>query len=146
MDTSTQSVNPESTAVQADAILSALAEMDLAATVEQSGGGTATIYAGRDVSAIAIGPGSYDWENPSASTFDYSELFVGPDDDSGHGYYVESIKDLKIAVLAVQGDARSIDYLSKECAACAGSGIVPRRGTSVAVACPTCEGRGVVRW
>lgn len=138
--------DPTETTYTARQILDVLDSKQLASCVEMTGGNVATIYAGRQVSAIAIGPGSYDYQQPELSTFYAEELFVGPNDDSGHGYYVKSLDELSIAVDAVEGDARAIDYLSKECVACAGSGIVPRRGGAVAVECPTCEGRGVVRW
>lgn len=66
---------------------------------EQTGGGCATLFLGtargmdptppseRDAPDdddprywLAIGPGAYDWGDPSRSEFSYAELYVGPDD------------------------------------------------------------------
>lgn len=67
--------------VTAADILTCLTELGVPATVEQTGGGCATVYAAE---AIAIGPGVYDWVDPMASDFDPAgDLFVGFDDGPG---------------------------------------------------------------
>lgn len=70
--------------VTAGEILAALREElpGMKATVEQTGGSTATIYAGGDdtAPAVVIGPGSYDWSAPFQSEFYFDGLYVGPAD------------------------------------------------------------------
>jgi hypothetical protein len=67
------------------AILAAAPEQ--AVTVEQTGGGTATIYVGAPgpdgYAWLAFGPGRYDWADPSLSLFWIGDetSCIGPDDD-----------------------------------------------------------------
>ena len=87
-----------------DAIAAILPECPV--TVEQTGGGTATMYVGtypgdkpdgdRGRFWLAIGPGSYDWTEPWQSSFHWSEVCIGPDDDgeSDAFAYVETIAEL----------------------------------------------------
>lgn len=79
---------PFPTEVSAKTLLSTLAAVvgDRPAFVAQTGGGVATIYVGEPETdehpyELAIGPGSYDWTDPDASSFSFAELYVGPDDD-----------------------------------------------------------------
>jgi hypothetical protein len=68
------------------AILAAVAAADptLAAYVEQTGGGCATVYVGTPDAdghyLAAIGPGSFDWSDANASQFYPNDLYIGPDD------------------------------------------------------------------
>jgi hypothetical protein len=60
------------------------ARPDATVTVEHTGGGVATISVNSSPGGRAwllVGPGSYDWTNSWRSTFDASELSIGPDDD-----------------------------------------------------------------
>lgn len=68
------------------------AATDAPAYIEQTGGGTATLYIGATRAAIgfdadepryrlAAGPGSFDWGDSDRSTFYASDLYIGPDDD-----------------------------------------------------------------
>lgn len=77
-----------STPITAAEIIDALRAVDITAEVGQSGGGCATIYVGPTVTddngdtihACLIGPGSYHWTEPLASTFYSGDLYAGPDD------------------------------------------------------------------
>lgn len=87
--------------VRASAIKRALRKVipDIAIHVEQTGGGTATIYVGPvgddDRYWLAIGPGAYHWHAPWDSTFHLEELAVGPDNDTGDDViYVDSMAEL----------------------------------------------------
>ena len=73
-----------------DAIAHAAPEAPI--TVEQTGGGTATIYVGtctnprpndpRDLRFwLAVGPGVYDWDDPWQSGFLLDDFCIGTDDD-----------------------------------------------------------------
>lgn len=73
-------------------------------SVEMTGGGCATIYAGRPNRAgryaVAIGPGTY--RGPADSLFSFEELYVGPDDDGeGRAYACRSVADVLRAVSVV---------------------------------------------
>lgn len=63
------------------------AEPTLEVRVEQTGGGTATLYVGpydaEGRAWLALGPGSYDWAHPWASLFYLGDdaTCIGPDDD-----------------------------------------------------------------
>lgn len=70
----------------------ALAAPEAPISVEQTGGGTATIYVGtctnprpddlRDLRFwLAVGPGVYDWREPWASDFLLDDTCIGSDDD-----------------------------------------------------------------
>lgn len=70
--------------MRARQIMEALEGAGIAPTyVEQTGGGTATIYCGTPDDdgyyLLAIGPGEYDYEDASGSRFDLSETVVGTD-------------------------------------------------------------------
>ncbi len=55
-------------------------------TVEQTGGGTATIYARKDTEEHLLGgPGWFNWLHPSESVFTTDELFVGETDYAPEG-------------------------------------------------------------
>lgn len=81
-----------------------VATVDLPVSVEQTGGGVATIYvgyAGPDGRyTLAIGPGSYRPVNDGwNSLFSMDELAVGPDDEGeATPTYVESLEALRAAV------------------------------------------------
>ena len=83
----------------AAAIMRAVQEATgLSSSVEMTGGHVATIYVGRpnaytDRYALVIGPGSYDYDDPSLSTFDVEELFLGPDDDGD--LEADQVRDLR---------------------------------------------------
>lgn len=75
--------------------------------VEQTGGGTATIYIGPvwqddegyDRQTLMIGPGSFDWGSPNDSQFSFGEVCVGPDDDGETDpIYVSNMDELRDAV------------------------------------------------
>ena len=54
--------------------------------VDQTGGGTATLFLQRKGShTFTIGPGSFSWKDPLESKFTTAELYYGPDhyDDDG---------------------------------------------------------------
>jgi hypothetical protein len=90
-------------------VLAAIAEAtDRPAYVEQTGGGTATIYVGKpgdgafnewDRYAAAIGPGTFNWTDPDASTFYLGDLYVGPDDmGEAGGWTCTTLADVTEAV------------------------------------------------
>ena len=68
-------------------VLAAIAEAtSLPAYIEQTGGGTATIYVGEkdsdDRYAVVIGPGRFGgYADPSRSDFLLGDLWIGPDDN-----------------------------------------------------------------
>lgn len=77
--------------IGADVLLLALKaeHPDVPAYVEQTGGGTATLYIGTKFGddtesggnyPVVAGPGSYNWSNGNHSTFSWEEFVVGPDD------------------------------------------------------------------
>lgn len=53
--------------------------------VQQTGGGTATIYATRGGVTVVGGPGRYNWTSPEDSLFDTGEFYVGIEDDEDGG-------------------------------------------------------------
>ena len=53
--------------------------------VQQTGGGTATIYAARGGVTVVGGPGGYNWSSPEDSLFDTGEFYVGIEDDEDGG-------------------------------------------------------------
>jgi hypothetical protein len=70
--------------------------LDFAYRIEQTGGGTATIYVGGD-DQVAIGPGVYDWADAYESIFDWQDLYVGlTNEDDAEA--VQSIDELVAAV------------------------------------------------
>lgn len=58
--------------------------------VQQTGGGTATIYAKRGGITVLGGPGAFDWSNPEDSSFDSSDFYVGIEDSEDGGKAVEA--------------------------------------------------------
>lgn len=75
--------------------------------VEQTGGGCATIYVGEYNAEgrawLALGPGSYDYGRPWASTFLLGEeaTCIGPDDDGeADVVYVNTLAEITAAVAA----------------------------------------------
>ena len=64
------------------------AATDLPFMIAQTGGGVATVYIGEDVEVgaygrvfrLAVGPGTFNWENPDDSTFYAEDFSIGPDD------------------------------------------------------------------
>jgi hypothetical protein len=75
---------------------------DVGCGVFMTGGGVATIMMGEEdaegYALVCIGPGTYDPAQPGESTFNFAELFVGIDDDTGTGTYVKDMDELVAAV------------------------------------------------
>lgn len=130
--------------IPASAIRDAIQELrpECPVTVEQTGGGCATVYVGtygEDGRAwLAIGPGSYEWTDPWASAFDApDDVCVGPDDD-GQGYvqYPDSAADIARMVdahCACRGCDAVSSYSHGLCAWCiehGGTVHVPYTGTA----------------
>lgn len=71
----------EETEFYAKDLLSALTAVGLTATVDQTGGGTATFYVQNAPTEepILIGPGSFAWGNPGNSVFTTEDLYIGED-------------------------------------------------------------------
>lgn len=95
------------------AIVGMLHRADIAAYVEQTGGGCATIYVGERNRVIAddpdylywelsIGPGTFDWDGDEHVGF-LGDFYMGPHDqgesDIGLSFHTET--DTEIAALAV---------------------------------------------
>ena len=58
--------------------------------VQQTGGGTATIYATRGGLTVVGGPGAFNWSDPEESVFDSSDFYVGIEDSEDGGRAVEA--------------------------------------------------------
>lgn len=58
--------------------------------VQQTGGGTATIYATRGGLTVVGGPGAFNWSDPEESVFDSSDFYVGTEDSEDGGKAVEA--------------------------------------------------------
>lgn len=71
----------------AEEILSRLRDDFPAAYVEQTGGGTATLYIHKEEGDIPVtaGPGSFNWGAPNQSRFFVGEFYAGMDDYKNHG-------------------------------------------------------------
>lgn len=78
-------------------LLDALKEAGFTAMVEQTGGGTATLFANKSDgdNKILGGPGWYNWAEPRKSVFTTEEFFVGEDaydnDDQPKDHDPESV-------------------------------------------------------
>lgn len=90
----------ESAVVTGGEILAAVraAGVTAPAYVEQTGGGTATVYVGEPDDdtgwyPVAIGPGSFNWGDANGSEFGAAELFVGPDEPDAGGSYADEALD-----------------------------------------------------
>lgn len=87
----------EDTEFYAENLIKALEEAGFKAYVEQTGGGTATLYANKveGDNKILGGPGSYNWREPGKSVFTSDEFFVGEDaydnDDQPKDHDPESV-------------------------------------------------------
>ena len=98
------------TVVTACAILRAIraADASVPVTVQQTGGGCATVYVGaydaaRERFTLAIGPGSFDWGNSTLSTFALGDTCIGPDDDgTATPVYVARLSDITAYVAAMR--------------------------------------------
>ena len=91
------------------AILAAAPEQ--AVTVEQTGGGTATIYVGAydgtEHAWLVFGPGRYDWAEPDLSLFWIGSegSCIGPDDDGETvPLYPETLAEVTSYVATAVGD------------------------------------------
>lgn len=86
--------------------------------VDQTGGGTATIYIGYKGPdgryTLALGPGSYDWAYPDLSSFYMEDLTMGPDTEAQEVtdcVTIHSLEDVRIGVksLLLKLDERFVE-------------------------------------
>lgn len=77
------------TEFQARNLTDKLREAGFDVVVQQTGGGTATIYATRGGVTVLGGPGQFNWNSPEDSLFDTGEFYVGLEDDEDGGKSVE---------------------------------------------------------
>lgn len=71
--------------IQAGDLADALNEAGWNAVIQQTGGGTATIYASRNGVTVLAGPGSFNWKDPRGSEFYTGDLYVGQEEDEDGG-------------------------------------------------------------
>lgn len=94
-------LEPEPGRVTAAQVIAAVHDgwPEIECTTMQTGGGTATVYVGPPDDSgddgtrfpYAIGPGSYNWCDPSRSLFNWDDLYAGPDDDGQDAYAYRAV-------------------------------------------------------